>query len=115
MKVAVDENIPLTVVDELRARHWDVLDIRGTAEEGMADDSFWRVVQSEERLFIPTDKGFTQYRNASHYGVLIVNLKHPNSRKIHIRVFQALTQFDSWRNRLVVMRDTVQSVWIAND
>jgi len=115
MKVAVDENIPLSVVKELRTRDWDVLDIRGTADEGMDDESFWRIVQSEARLFITTDKGFTHYRDASHHGLLIVNLKHPNRRKIHTRVFHALDQFDSWLNRLVVMRDTVQSVWIANE
>lgn len=115
MKVAVDENIPLSVVEELRERHWDVLDIRGTEQEGMDDEPFWRVVQSEARLFITTDKGFTHHRDESHHGLLIVNLKHPNRRKIHTRVFHALNQFESWQNRLVVMRDTVQSVWIADE
>ena len=60
MKVAVDENIPLSVVKELKDRDWDILDIRGTPEEGMRDDRFWERAQSEGRLFITTDKGFTQ-------------------------------------------------------
>ena len=111
MRVAVDENIPGSVVDELKNRNWDVLDIRGTADEGMDDISLWKKVQSSERLFITTDKGFAQHRDEKHSGLLIVNLKRPNSAKIYSRVFHALDQFDSWERRLVVMRDTVQTVW----
>lgn len=115
MKAAVDENIPLSVVRELRNRDWDILDIRGTSEEGMRDSHFWERVQSEERLFITTDKGFSQYRDASHHGLIIISLKHPNSQKIFTRAFQALDQFDEWTNRMVIMRDTVQSVWISHE
>ena len=115
MRVAVDENIPRSVVDELKRRNWDVLDIRGTADEGMDDHVFWKKVQSAERLFITTDKGFAQHRDERHFGLLIVNLKHPNSTKIYSRVFHALDQFDSWQNRLVVIRVTVQTVWKQNN
>lgn len=115
MKVAVDENIPRSVVDELNRRNWNVLDIRGTSDEGMRDDLLWQRVQSENRLFITTDKGFTQYRDVSHSSLIIVVLKHPNSQKISTRVFQSLDQFDNWKNRMVVMRDTVQSVWVSSE
>ena len=55
----------------------------------MADAIFWQLAQSEVRLFITTDKGFTQYRDGPHHGLRIVNLEHPNRRKIHTRVFHA--------------------------
>jgi hypothetical protein len=32
MKVVVDENIPASVVDELKNKNWDVLDIRAETE-----------------------------------------------------------------------------------
>ena len=35
MKVLVDENIPLITVEELRLKGFDVLDIRGSAEQGI--------------------------------------------------------------------------------
>ena len=111
MRVAVDENVPRSVVREFRDRGWDILDIRGTPQEGMADDQLWQLVQADQRLFVTTDKGFAHYREDRHAGMIIVTLKHPNSRKIFDRVMQALAQFDEWENRLVVMRDTVQSVW----
>jgi predicted nuclease of predicted toxin-antitoxin system len=115
MKVCVDENIPLSTVAELRSLGHDVLDIRGTANQGMPDDLLWELVQKESRLLISTDKGFVQYRNESHHGILIVRLRQPNEQKIHERVMKAMGQFaeDEWAGLVVVMRDAVQSVWGA--
>ena len=67
----------------------------------------------ESRLLITTDKGFTQHRNESHQGILIIRLRKPNQNKIHQRIMKALNEFseDECNGTLVVMRDTVQSVW----
>ena len=113
MKIFVDENVPLITVRTLREMGHNVMDIRGTADEGMTDDALWEMVQKQGRLLITTDKGFTQRRDESHHGILIVRLRQPNRHKIHQRVMQAMTQFgaDKWAGLLVVMRDVVQSVW----
>jgi predicted nuclease of predicted toxin-antitoxin system len=113
MKIAVDENIPLMTVRTLCAMGHDVLDIRGTGDEGMQDDALWDRVQYEERLLITTDKGFTRYRTAQHHGVLIIRLRRPNRHKIHQRIMQAMVQFTDkeWPGLLVVMRDVAQSAW----
>ena len=83
MKIFVDENIPLMTVRALREIGHDVLDIRGTADEGMTDDALWEMIQPERRLLITTDKGFTQHRDELHHGILIVRLRQPTRRKIH--------------------------------
>lgn len=116
MRIFVDENKPLMTVQSLREKGHDVLDIRGTPREGMADDTLWEVVQEEGRLLITTDKGFAQHRDEPHHGILIVRLRQPNRRKIHRRVMQAMAQFtaDKWRGLLVTMRDVAQSVWRAS-
>src|SRR5918911_3243972 len=115
MKICVDENIPLITIAELIKLGHDVLDIRGTANQGMPDDLLWELSQKENRLLISTDKGFVQHRNEAHHGILIVRLRQPNEQKIHERVMQALGQFaeDEWAGLLVVIRDVVQSVWRA--
>jgi len=104
MKICVDENIPLISVVWLKDSGHDVLDIRGTAEQG---------AQRENRLLITTDKGFAAQRAESHYGILIVRLRQPNEQKIHTRIIQAINQYpeSDWQGLLVVMRDAVQSVW----
>jgi predicted nuclease of predicted toxin-antitoxin system len=83
MKIFVDENIPFMTAQVLRDNGHDVLDIRGTPNEGIDDEVLWRMVQAEKRLLITTDKGFTQNRNESHHGILIIRLKQPNRQKIH--------------------------------
>ena len=115
MKICVDENIPLVTVSELSKLGHDVLDIRGTANQGIPDDLLWALVQNERRILITTDKGFVQYRGESHYGILVVRLRQPNEQKINERVMQAINQFseDEWVGLVVVMRDMVQSVWKA--
>ncbi len=113
MKICVDENIPLVSVTELKNLGHDVLDIRGTSEQGLRDDLLWEKVQQENRLLITTDKGFTNYRAESHYGILIIRLRQPNEQKIHARIMRAINQYSEgeWQGLLLVMRDTVQSVW----
>jgi predicted nuclease of predicted toxin-antitoxin system len=113
MKLFVDENIPMMTVQFLREKGHDVLDIRGTPEEGMDDESLWRMIQKEERLLITTDKGFAQNRNDPHHGILIIRLRQPNRHKIHQRVMNAINQYEEkeWSGLLVVMRDAVQSSW----
>ncbi|MGB9177694.1 MAG: DUF5615 family PIN-like protein [Pyrinomonadaceae bacterium] len=109
----MDENIPLITVRELRSLGHDVLDIRGTAHQGIPDDRLWELAQNESRLLISTDKGFAQYRNESHHGILIVRLRQPNEQKIHERVMKVMEQFAEaeWAGLIVVMRDAVRSVW----
>ncbi len=49
MKIFVDENVPLTTVDELRSKGFDVTDIRGTPEQGITDAELWQRTQNEKR------------------------------------------------------------------
>jgi predicted nuclease of predicted toxin-antitoxin system len=113
MKLCVDENIPRNTVVELQNLGHDVLDIRGTANQGISDDIFWARIQQENRLLITTDKGFLQHRREQHSGILIVRLRQPNAQKIHQRVIQAMEKVSEgeWAGTVVVMRDVMQSVW----
>jgi predicted nuclease of predicted toxin-antitoxin system len=113
MKIFVDENIPMMTVDALQKQGHDVLDFRGTAQEGVDDLVLWEVIQRDRRMLITTDKGFEHHRIEKHYGILIVRLRQPNRLRIHQRVMHAMTQFKAaeWPGQLVMMRDRAQSVW----
>ena len=41
MKILVDENIPNITVHELKEMGHDVKDVRGTKDEGVADECLW--------------------------------------------------------------------------
>jgi predicted nuclease of predicted toxin-antitoxin system len=113
MDILVDENIPLISVDELCNMGHDVLDIRGTAEEGLSDEQLWNKASQEKRLLITTDRGFAHYRDREHRGILIVSLRRPNRDKINERVIEAMKLFspEQWPGLLVVMRDKTMSTW----
>ncbi|MFZ5563296.1 MAG: DUF5615 family PIN-like protein [Thermodesulfobacteriota bacterium] len=115
MKILVDENIPLVTVHALRDLRHDVIDIRGTTDQGITDEELWRKAQSQNCLLITTDKGFAGYREEAHWGLLIVRLRQPTRLKIHNRVIQALTEYppEKWPGLMVVIRDAVQSCWVS--
>lgn len=117
MKILVDENIPATTVTELREQGHDVMDIRGTNDQGMPDQELWQKAIEQKRLLITTDKGFSEHREDRHYGILIIRLKQPSRVKIHQRVIQALKRYttDQWPGLMVVMRDTFQSTWKSHN
>jgi len=112
MRVLVDENIPKVTVQTLMELGHDVLDTRGTDEQGTDDENLWRIAQSQTRLLITTDKGFVDHRDGHHHGILIVRLHQPNEERIHARVMAAFRQFteQEWPGFTVVMRDKAQSV-----
>jgi predicted nuclease of predicted toxin-antitoxin system len=111
MKILVDENIPLSTVEALRAMQHDILDLRSTTQEGAPDETLWHISDIEQRLLITTDKGFARRVSRPHSGLLIITLRQPNRQKIHERILLALSQVEAqgWRNRTVLMRDTVQT------
>ena len=113
MKIFVDENIPLITVKELILQEYDVMDIRGTNDQGITDEALWQMVQDLQCLLITTDKGFTIHRDEPHHGILIIRLKQPSRQKIHQHVLQALKRHTpkEWPGLMVVMRDAVKSTW----
>ncbi len=117
MKILVDENIPLAGAEELRRMGHDVLDIRGTADQGISDELLWSKAHAERRLLITTDRGFAHYRSREHYGMLIVSLRRPNTHKINKRVIEAMKLFppEQWPGLLVIMRDVAMSTWRSGE
>lgn len=113
MRILVDENIPLMTVEQLRRLGHDVADIRGTTEEGKSDEFLWSKARQEKRLLITTDRGFANYRDRDHYGILIVSLRRPNRHRINKRVIDAIEHFSGkqWPGLLVVARDRAMSTW----
>lgn len=113
MDILVDENIPAMTVSTLRVQGHDVLDVRGTKDEGLRDTDLWAIAQRERRLFITTDKGFATRREEEHSGILVVRLRKPNRVRIHLGVTFGLAHVaeDQWPGTLLVVRDRAFSVW----
>jgi predicted nuclease of predicted toxin-antitoxin system len=112
LKIFVDENIPSRTVEALRSFGHDVVDIRGTPDQGLSDSAIWNKVAKEQRLLITTDKGFLKNRYQQHSGILIIRLRQPTESKIHDRIMLAVNTFPAaeWPRMAVVMRDQTQNI-----
>jgi predicted nuclease of predicted toxin-antitoxin system len=112
MRILVDENIPGMTAQRLRELGHDIRDVRGTADQGSRDHILWSIALADGRALVTTDKGFTEFRQAPHYGILIVRLRQPNRRKIHEAVMLAIGRYreEQWPGLLVVVRDSTLSV-----
>ena len=91
MRILVDENIPRPTVVRLCELRHDVLDIRGTPQQGMKDELLWELAQKEKRLLISTDRRFLRYWNDPHSGALVVLLKQAKLQTIHGKIMQSLS------------------------
>lgn len=109
MKILVDENIPSITVEKLIEIGHDVLDIRGTSQEGVDDEVIWQIAQRKERFLITTDKGFNNNRDKPHYGILIVRLRRPNQKRIQERILFALNKYseEDLIEKIIIVRDNV--------
>ena len=74
MRILVDENIPRMTVERLRELGHDVRDIRGTPDQGLEDPDLWTTAQTDRRVLITTDRGFTEFRAVSHCGILTISM-----------------------------------------
>ena len=106
-------NIPEMDTALFAQKGFNVIDIRGTEDQGITDEVLWQKVQKEKCLLITTDKGFSVYRDEPHHGILIIRLRQPTRLKIHQSVMRALKRNpeSDWPGLMVVVRDKVQSTW----
>ncbi len=75
MRVKVDEDLPTSVVNLLRAHGYDAVSVREQGLQGAKDSVLWQVVQQEGYFFITADKGFGDirvYPPGHHHGVLLL-------------------------------------------
>ena len=88
MRVKLDENLPLRIAIELRARSHDVQTV---GEEGLtwrADADIWQVSQREGRILITQDLDFSDSRKfqpGSHHGIVLIRLRSPSRKNLIAR------------------------------
>ena len=75
MHVKIDEDLPKSVVDLLRAEGYQATSVREQGLQGMKDSALWQVVQQEGCFFVTADKGFGDvrlYPPGTHHGILLL-------------------------------------------
>jgi predicted nuclease of predicted toxin-antitoxin system len=89
MKVKLDENLPLRIGIELRARSHDVQTVGEEGLTGCADADIWQASQHEGRILITQDLDFSDFRKfqpGSHHGIVVIRLQSPSRENLIARV-----------------------------
>ena len=110
MKIKLDENLTTALIPFLKDLGHNV---HTTSEEGLngrPDAEIWSTAQSEARLLITQDLGFSDARKfapGTHHGILLLRLGSPNQLAINSRLSEVFSQeeVELWNGRLVVVTE----------
>ena len=110
MKLKLDENLPESLIRELRNLGHDVDNVRIEGLVGRDDENIWRAVQEGGRFFITQDLDFSDVRRfapGSHCGLMLVRLRLPGRLSLATRVAEAFrsSEAESWASCFVVLTD----------
>ena len=89
MKIKLDENLPVTLVDILAAVGHDVDTAPNEGLAGRPDPEVWRAAQDTARFLVTQDLDFSdirRYQPGTHHGLLLVRLAEPSRRRLIERV-----------------------------
>jgi predicted nuclease of predicted toxin-antitoxin system len=111
MRILLDENLPASLVEALRALGHDVEHVYTKALSGRPDGDVRALAEAEDRLLITQDIRFADARTftlGNHPGLLLVRLKHPGRRALAAKVRFVFETEDtsSWRGCFLVLTDS---------
>ncbi len=111
MKIKLDENIPVSVVQVLASHGHDVHTVWDEGLVGRKDQEIWIRCQQEERLLITQDLDFADLRKFQpgiHSGIILVRLQHPGRVELLNLLSWVFGTHDveSWNRCLVIVSET---------
>ncbi|MCW1912490.1 DUF5615 family PIN-like protein [Luteolibacter sp. GHJ8] len=115
MRFLLDENFPKAAIGILVELGHDVVDFRGTPDEGMEDQKVFEKAQSLGAILLTTDRDFFHtipILFPRHAGIIVVALRQPNRAGIISRLKAILERIpeEAFRDRAFQLRDTT---WLA--
>ena len=110
MKIKLDENLPVALIDVLRTDGHDVDTVADEDLKGESDNAVWQAAQQTGRLLITQDLDFSDVRifaPGTHHGIVLVRLVKPGRRALTERVSSLFRSEDveSWQGCFVVASD----------
>jgi predicted nuclease of predicted toxin-antitoxin system len=110
MKLKVDENLPIRVVEILRELDHDAHTALDEGLKGASDARLWRAAQVEDRILLTQDLDFSDERlfaPGTHAGIILVRLRMPSRVRIAWRIEEVFRceSVEAWIGCFVVVTD----------
>jgi len=110
VKIKMDENLPLSLAEELKQLGHDVHTVFDENLNGRPDTEVWTACCSEDRFLITQDLDFSDSRKfqpGTHAGILIVRLSDDSRENLLHCVLSAFQSHpvEEWRGSLVTLTE----------
>lgn len=110
MRIKLDENLPVGLVEELSRLGHDVDSVPQEGLTGKPDPSIWTACQNDRRLLITQDLDFSdirEYAPGSHHGLMLMRLGEPSRSNLieRLRLIFNRESVDSWSRCFVTVTD----------
>jgi predicted nuclease of predicted toxin-antitoxin system len=110
MKFKLDENLPLQIAIDLRARTHDVQTVGEEGLTGGVDANIWQATQREGRILITQDLDFSDTRKfqpGTHHGIVLIRLQSPSRRNLIARTTELFEteNVSGWARCFVVVTE----------
>ena len=110
MNVKLDENLPESLLVELRKLGHDVDNDRQEGLLGRPDPDVWQAAQNTQRFLITQDLDFSdirQYAPGTHHGLLLIRLRLPGRIALIRRIIAVFSRepIESWDRCFVLVTD----------
>ena len=95
MKVKLDENLPVRLVEILAGLGHEVDTVPAEALAGRTDRDVWAAVRAAGRFLITQDLDFSdvrQFAPGTHPGILVVRLRNPGANALVDRISSAVNE-----------------------
>jgi predicted nuclease of predicted toxin-antitoxin system len=111
VKIKLDENIPVSLVEVLTLLGHDAHTVIGQGLTGNTDWEIWTHCQLEDRLLITQDLDFSDSRKfqpGSHAGIVLLRFQNPG----RVALFNLLSSIfrnhdiEAWKGCFVVLSET---------
>jgi predicted nuclease of predicted toxin-antitoxin system len=116
----LDENFPKAAYKYLVDHAHQVIDVRGTENEGSSDKSLFEMALKHRAIFLTTDKDFYHtipQLYPKHYGVVVILLRKPNREGIMARLIWFLENFkeETISGNVFLIKDHTYIVFPGSD
>lgn len=109
MRIKLDENLPLSLVESLVQLGHDADSVQQEGLQGSPDAGVWAAAQADKRFLVTQDldsSDLRQFAPGTHHGILLVRLPGRRVLKASIECLFRTEDVERWAGCFVVATDT---------
>lgn len=116
MRFFLDENFPKSASEFLTHHDHEVVDIRGTQDQGADDLRVFDLAQRHQAVLLSTDRDFFHtipHLYDHHFGIVVIALRQPNRQNIRGKLEWFLERFGNTnlKNKIFQLKDQTYVIY----